>query len=140
MSNMALIISIVVGAFVLGCLNGYAIKDGAAKSAAAKAYKAAEGQRIVLQGQLNVVSAKYEKERERATRLALARTNTIREFYRTAPPVDASCAVPDPMYGLLVNSVRDANVAASGELGDAVPKSATSAVASGRSRTPNLGD
>lgn len=140
MSNIVLIISVVIGAFVLGCLNGFAIRDGAAKSAAAKAFKAAEGQRIVLQGQLNVVSAKYEKERERATRLAMARTNTIREFYRTAPPVDASCAVPDPMYGLLVNSVRDANVAASGEPSDALPKSTTAAVASGRSRTPNLGD
>jgi len=140
MSNIVLIISVVIGAFVLGCLNGFAIRDGAAKSAAAKAFKAAEGQRIVLQGQLDVVSAKYEKERERSTRLAMERTNTIREFYRTAPPVDASCAVPDPMYGLLVNSVRDANVAASGEPSDALPKSAAPAVASGRSRTHNLGD
>jgi hypothetical protein len=140
MSNIVLIISVVIGAFVLGCANGYFVRDGAAKSAAAKAFKAAEGQRIVLQGQLDVVSAKYEKERERSTRLAMARTNTVREFYRTAPPVDPSCAVPDPMYGLLVNSVRDANVAASSEPSDGLPKPAPSAVASGRSRTPNLGD
>jgi hypothetical protein len=140
MSNLAVIIGIIVGAFFLGCANGYFVRDGAAKSAAAKAFKAAEGQRIVLQGQLDVVSAKYEKERERATRLALARTNTIREFYRTADPVDPSCAVPDRMYGLLVNSVRDANVAASSEPSDGLPKSATASVASGRSRAPNLGD
>jgi hypothetical protein len=140
MSNMVLIISIVVGAFFLGCVNGYVVRDGAAKSSASKAYKAAEGQRIILQGQLDVVSTKYEKERERSTRLAMERTNTVREFYRTAPPVDPSCAVPDPMYGLLVNSVRDANVAASGELGDGLPKSTPAAVASGRSRTPHLGD
>lgn len=130
MSNMALIISIVVGAFVLGCLNGYTIKDSAAKAAAAKAFKAAEGQRIVLQGQLDVVSAKYEKERERASRVAVERHNTIREFYRNAPPVDPSCAVPELPYGLLVNSVRDANVAASGELGSELPKPTPSAVAS----------
>jgi len=122
------VLGALVAVFVLGCLNGYAIKDGASKAAAAKAFRAAEGQRIILQGQLDVVSAKYEKERERSTRLAMARTNTVREFYRTAPPVDASCAVPDPMYGLLVNSVRDANVAASGEPSDALPKSATAAV------------
>ena len=140
MSNLAVTIAVIVGIFVIGCANGYAIRDGAAKAAAAKAFKAAEGQRIVLQGQLDVVSAKYEKERERATRVAVERNNTVREFYRTAPPVDASCAVPDPMYGLLVNSVRDANVAASSELGDGLPKPAPSAVASGRSRTPNLGD
>jgi hypothetical protein len=130
MSNLAVIIGIVIAAFFAGCMNGYFIRDGASKAAAAKAFKAAEGQRIVLQGQLDVVSAKYEKERERATRLAMARTNTIREFYRTAPPVDASCAVPDPMYGLLVNSVRDANVAASSEPSDGLPKSAAPAVAS----------
>ena len=130
MSNLAVTIAVIIGIFVIGCANGYAIRDGAAKAAAAKAFKAAEGQRIILQGQLNVVSAKYEKERERATRLAMARTNTIREFYRTAPPVDASCAVSELPYGLLVNSVRDANVAASGELGSELPKSAPSAVAS----------
>jgi hypothetical protein len=130
MSNLAVIIGIVVGAFFLGCANGYFIRDGAAKSAAAKAFKAAEGQRIVLQGQLDVVSAKYEKERERASRVAVERHNTVREFYRTAPPVDPSCAVPERMYGLLVNSVRDANVATSGELGGELPKSSGATVAS----------
>ena len=123
MSNMALIISIVVGAFVLGCANGYAIRDGAAKSSAAKAYKAAEGQRIILQGQLDVVSTKYEKERERAGRVAVERYNTVKEYYRTAPPVDASCGLPDLPYSLLVNSVRDANIAASGEPSVSLPKS-----------------
>lgn len=115
MSNLAIGIAVIIGAFVLGCANGYFIRDGAAKSAAAKAFKAAEGQRIVLQGQLDVVSAKYEKERERASRVAVERYTTIRELYSKAPPVDPSCAVPALPYGLLVNSVRDANVAASGE-------------------------
>lgn len=124
------ILGALVAVFILGCANGYAIRDGAAKSAAAKAFKAAEGQRIILQGQLDVVSAKYEKERERASRVAVERHNTIREFYRNAPPVDPSCAVSELPYGLLVNSVRDANVAASGELGSELPKSATAAVAS----------
>lgn len=121
MSNLAIGIAVIVGAFVLGCANGYFIRDGAAKSAAAKAFKAAEGQRIVLQGQLDVVSAKYEKERERASRVAVERYSTIREYY-PSNPVDPSCAVPDPMYGLLVNSVRDANVAASGEPSSELPK------------------
>ena len=119
-----------VAVFVLGCANGYAIRDGAAKAAAAKAFKAAEGQRIILQGQLDVVSAKYEKERERASRVAVERHNTIREFYRTAPPVDPSCAVSELPYSVLVNSVRDANVAASGEPSSELLKSAGAAVAS----------
>ena len=130
MSNLAVTIAVIIGIFILGCANGYAIRDGAAKSAAAKAFKAAEGQRIVLQGQLDVVSAKYEKERERASRVAVERHNTIREFYRSAPPVDPSCAVPERMYGLLVNSVRDANVATSGELGGELPKPTSPTVAS----------
>jgi hypothetical protein len=129
MSNLAVTIAVIVGIFVIGCANGYAIRDGAAKAAAAKAFKAAEGQRIILQGQLDVVSAKYEKERERASRVAVERYTTIRKYY-PAHPVDPSCAVPDPMYGLLVNSVRDANVAASGELGSELPKSASPTVAS----------
>jgi hypothetical protein len=123
MSNLAVTIGIVIAAFFIGCLNGYVVRDGAAKSSAARAYKAAEGQRIILQGQLNVVSTKYEKERERASRVAVERYNTVREYYRTAPPIDASCGLPDLPYSLLVNSVRDANVAASGEPSNALPKS-----------------
>ena len=130
MSNLAVTIAVIIGIFILGCANGYAIRDGAAKSAAAKAFKAAEGQRIVLQGQLDVVSAKYEKERERASRVAVERYTTIRELYSKAPPVDPSCAVPALPYGLLVNSVADANVAASGELGSELPKPTPSTVAS----------
>ena len=130
MSNLAVTIAVIVGVFFLGCLNGYSIRDGAAKAAAAKAFKAAEGQRIVLQGQLDVVSAKYEKERERASRVAVERHNTVREYYRTAPPVDPACAVPDRMYGLLAHAVADANVAASGEPSGELPKPSGATVAS----------
>jgi len=121
------ILGALVAVFVLGCFNGYAIRNSSAKSAATKAYKAAEGQRIILQGQLDVVSTKYEKERERANRVSVERYNTVREYYRTAPSVDPSCGLPDLPYSLLVNSVRDANVAASGEPSNAMPKSADTA-------------
>jgi hypothetical protein len=99
-----------VAVFVLGCANGYVIRDGAAKSSAAKAYKAAEGRRLVMQGQIDVLSAQYEEERRRVSSINIQRTNTIKEFYRDAPAVPAECALPDPMFSLLVNSVRDANV------------------------------
>jgi len=108
-----------VAVFVLGCANGYAIRDGSAKSAAAKAYKAAEGRRMVMQGQIDVLSAQYEEERRRVSSINIQRTNTIKEFYRDAPAVPAECALPDPMYSLLVNSVRDANVS-TGEPSSAV--------------------
>jgi len=110
-----------VAVFILGCANGYAIRDGAAKSAAAKAFKAAEAQRVELQGKVDAISAKYEAERERATKVLFERTNTIREFYKQGPTVDANCALPNPMFSLLVNSVRDANAAASSELGTELP-------------------
>ena len=110
-----------VAVFVLGCANGYAIRDGSAKTAAAKAYKAAEGQRIIMQGQIDTLSAKYEAERERSNKVLLERTNTIREYYNQGPTVDANCALPNPMFSLLVNSVRDANAAASGELSSELP-------------------
>jgi hypothetical protein len=120
MSNLAVIIGIVIAAFFIGCMNGYVVRDGSAKSAAAKAYKAAEERRIVMQGQIDVLSAQYEEERRRVSSVNVQRTNTIKEFYRDAPAVPAECALPDPMYSLLVNSVRDANVA-TGEPSSAVP-------------------
>lgn len=115
------ILGALVAVFVLGCANGYAIRDSAAKSAATKAYKAAEAQRAEMQGEIDVISAKYEATKAAADRKSVERTNTIREFYSKGPTVDANCALPDPMYGLLVNSVRDANAAASGELGADMP-------------------
>lgn len=119
MSNLAVIIGIVVGAFFLGCVNGYVVRDGSAKSAAVKAYKAAEEQRVVMQGKIDTISAQYEEERRRVSSVNVQRINTIKEFYRDAPAVPAECALPDPMFSLLVNSVRDANVA-TGEPSSAV--------------------
>jgi hypothetical protein len=101
------ILGALVGVFVLGCVNGYAIRDGAAKAAAVKAYKA----QIAVQERLNNVSTLYEAERERASRVNTERTNTVREIYRDVT-VPAECALPDVSYGLLVDSVRDYNAAA----------------------------
>lgn len=129
MNNPIITIAVVVGLVVSGGATGYAIRDGAAKSAAAKAYKAAEKQRVVMQGKIDTISAQYEEERRRVSSVNVQRTNTIKEFYRDAPAVPAECALPDPMYGLLVNGVRDANVA-TGEPSLAVPKSAAPAATS----------
>lgn len=107
------ILGALVAVFILGCANGYAIRDGAAKAAAVKAYKA----QIAVQERLNNVSTLYEAERERASRVATERTNTVREIYETVK-VPAECALPDVSYGLLVDSVRDYNAAA--ESGDVV--------------------
>lgn len=115
------VLGALVAVFVLGCANGYFIRDGSAKAAAAKSYKAAEAQRAEMQGEIDVISAKYEATKAAADRKSVERTNTIREFYSKEPAVSADCAVPDPMFWLLTNSVRDANAAASGELGADMP-------------------
>jgi hypothetical protein len=107
------ILGALVAVFMLGCANGYAIRDGAAKASAVKAYKA----QMVVQERLNNVSTLYEAERERASRVNTERTNTVREIYRDVT-VPAKCALPDVSYGLLVDSVRDYNAAA--ESGDVV--------------------
>lgn len=103
--------------FILGCVNGYVVRDGSAKAAAVKAYKA----QIAVQERLNEVSTLYEAERERASRVATERTNTVREYYKNVY-VPAECAVDDGVFGLLVGAVRDANVAA--ESGEILPSSA----------------
>jgi hypothetical protein len=121
------ILGALVAVFVLGCATGYSNRDGTAKMAAAKAYKAAEGQRQVMQGQIDTLSAKYEAERERANKVLLERTNTIREYYNNVPAVAPSCALPDPMFGLLVNSVRDANAYATSELSADLPNPTSAA-------------
>ena len=115
------ILGALVAVFVLGCANGYVIRDGAAKAAAAKSYQAAEAQRAEKQGEIDVTSAESEATTAAADRKSVERTNTIREFYSKGPTVSADCAVPDPMFWLLTNSVRDANAAASGELGADMP-------------------
>lgn len=111
------IIGALVAVFVLGCANGYAIRDGSAKAAAVKAYKA----QIAVQERLNNVSTLYEAERERASRVATERTNTVREYYKNVYVPD-ECSVDDGVFGLLVGAVRDANVAA--ESGEILPSSA----------------
>ena len=124
MSNLAIAIAVIVGVFVLGCANGYSIRDQSAKAAAAKAYKAAEAQRVAMQGQIDVLSTKYEAERERANKVLLERTNTVREYYRNAPAVDPSCGLPKPMLSLLYDQVTNANAATTGKLGVAMHKPA----------------
>ena len=113
------ILGALVAVFVLGCANGYAIRDGSAKAAAVKAYKA----QIAVQERLNNVSTLYEAERERASRVATERTDTVRKIYETVK-VPVECALPDVSFSLLVDSVRDHNAAV--ESSEILPSSAGS--------------
>jgi len=108
------ILGALVAVFVLGCANGYAIRDGAAKAAAVKAYKA----QIAVQERLNEISILYEAEKKRTSRVNTERTNTVKNYYETVE-VPAECALPDFSYKLLTSTVRDANIA--GESGSVLP-------------------
>ena len=109
MSSLPYVIGAIVFAFVVGCATGYSNRDGAAKVSAAKAYKASEDQRIKMQGKIDLLSAQYEEERKCVASVNFQRTTTIKDYYHDVS-VPAECALPDPMFSLLVNSVRDANV------------------------------
>ena len=122
-------IAVICGAFIFGSFSGYAIRDTAAKLSAAKAFKAAERQRVALEEKINVVSSQYESERAKHAVVGVERVNTVREFYRTGAPVPSVCGLSDAVYGLLANSVADANAAASGELGTGLPKTTDAAAA-----------
>jgi len=124
------VIGAIVAIFMLGCATGYSNRDGSAKAAAAKAFKAAEAQRVAMQGEIDIISAKYEVERKRVANVNTQRTNTIKEYYLNAPAVDPRCALSVPMYSLLVNHVADANVATTGEPSIAVRAPAEPATAS----------
>jgi len=124
---LPIVISVVCGAFFIGSVSGYSIRDNAAKLSAAKAYKAYEQRRLALEEKINVVSSQYEAERAKHAVVGVERINTVREFYRTGAPVPSVCGLSDAVYGLLANSVADANAAASGELGARLPKTADAA-------------
>ena len=110
------------------CATGYSNRDGAAKVSAAKAYKASEDQRIKMQGKIDLLSAQYEEERKRVASVNFQRTTTIKDYYHDVS-VPAECVLPDPMFSLLVNSVRDANVS-TGEPSSAVSSTSKSPQAS----------
>lgn len=126
---LPIVIGVVCGAFLFGSMSGYSIRDTAAKLSAAKSFKAAERQRAALEEKINVVSSQYEVERAKHAVVGVERVNTVREFYRTGAPVPSVCGLSDAVYGLLANSVADANAAASGELGTGLPKDTDAAQA-----------
>lgn len=124
------VIGAIVAVFVLGCATGYSNRDQSAKASASKAYKAAEDQRIKMQGKIDLLSAQYEEEKKRVASVNLQRTNTIKEYYLNAPAVDPRCALSVPMYSLLANHVADANVTTTGEPSVSVRAAGSAAPAS----------
>jgi hypothetical protein len=101
---------------------GYGLRDTLCKADAAKQVAKAAEERLKLQAVIDVKSALYEAERDRASVVNTERNNTIREIFRDAPAVSPDCAAPPELGRVLSQSVMDANSAATGtQSGSSVP-------------------
>ena len=109
-----------VAAAALGCglAVGWKVRDWQCDAAYAKALEKAERERKALQGKINAISTSYEQEQNQADVVVAGTRTTIREIYKTLPPVPADCAADIRVVGLLQSSVGNANRAASGKLGE----------------------
>jgi hypothetical protein len=113
---------LVLAGFVVAGGAGYKLRDTQCKADAAKQIAKAAEERLKLQAVIDVKSALYEAERDRASVVNTERSNTIREIFRDAPAVDPECAAPPELGRVLSQSVVDANSAATGtQSGSSVP-------------------
>jgi hypothetical protein len=113
---------LVLAGFVVAGGAGYKLRDTQCKADAAKQIAKAAEERLKLQAVIDVKSALYEAERDRASVVNTERSNTIREIFRDAPAVDPECAAPPELGRVLSQSVVDANSAATGtQSGSTVP-------------------
>lgn len=109
---------IAVGALVVGVGAGWKVRDWQCDAAYAKALEKAERDRKALQGKINAISTTYEQERNQADVVVAGTRTTIREIYKTLPPVPADCSPDIRVVRLLESSVSNANRAASGQSGE----------------------
>ena len=103
------------GALLIGAASGWKVRDWQCKAAYSKALEKAEKQRKEMQGKIDEISTSYEAERDKADVVVSGQTRTIREIYKTLPPVSSDCAVDARIAGMLESSVSDANARASGQ-------------------------
>jgi len=100
---------------VCGLGVGWKVRDWQCDAAYAKALEKAERDRKALQGKINAISTTYEQERNQADVVVAGTRTTIREIYKTLPPVPADCSPDIRVVRLLEGSVSNANRAASGQ-------------------------
>lgn len=119
------------GSILVGLALGWTVRDWKADSDALDAVKDSH------KAQLELIEAVAEPSADLENTLSTLRTtetetrNTIKEVYRNVE-VPANCAVPANAVGVLVDAIRDANAAATGELGSGVSGSAGTAAAADR--------
>jgi hypothetical protein len=107
---------VAAGALAVGLTAGWKVKDWQCDAAYSAVLEKAEKQRQQMQGKIDEVSTLYQSERDKADVVVAGEKQTIREIYKTLPPVHADCAPDVRIVRLLEGSVNRANAAAASEL------------------------
>jgi len=104
----------VAGAAVLAAaFGGWTVRDWQCKASEVATIKRATEEKERMQDVIDAQSAAYEEAKAAAAVVSVHRTHTIREVFRDVP-VDASCAPPAAVGGVLLDAVEDTNRAVSG--------------------------
>lgn len=104
----------VAGAAVLAAaFGGWTVRDWQCKASEVAAVKRVAEETARMQGVIDEQAVAYEEAKAAAAVVSVHRTHTIREVFRDVP-VDASCAPPAAVGGVLLDAVEDTNRAVSG--------------------------
>ena len=106
---------VAAGMVAVAAFGGWKVRDWQCDAAVAKALERAEKNRAEMQEKIDVLSTQYEQERAALDKSTVYTTNTIREIYKTLPPVPDTCAPGPDVVRLLEGSVSGANAAAAGK-------------------------
>lgn len=106
---------VAAAALAVGLTAGWKIKDWQCDAAYSKALEKAQKQRQQMQGKIDEVSTLYQAERDKADVVVAGERETIREIYKTLPPVPDSCVPDVRIVRLLEGGVSRANAAAASE-------------------------
>ena len=109
---------VAAAALAVGLTAGWKIKDWQCDAAYSKALEKAQKQRQQMQGKIDEVSTLYQAERDKADVVVAGERETIREIYKTLPPVSADCVPDVRIVRLLEGGVGRANAAAASELSE----------------------
>ena len=103
----------VAGASVLlAAFGGWTVRDWQCKAREAEVMRRVAAEKDRMQEAINAQSAAYEEAKAAAAVVSVQRTHTIREVFHDVP-VDASCAAPPAVGGVLLGAVEDTNNAIS---------------------------
>jgi len=127
-----------LAAIVIAALGGWTVRDWKADADLLAAHQHSDKVQEAMLATVGSAAATYEVFRATDEPLRSSSTNTIREVYKNAPPVDINCALLPDAARVLQGAVDAANAAARGELGRPVFTPARPADA--RSGTGDVGD